>query len=276
MLNIGSHLSVSKGYENMGKTALDMGANTFQFFTRNPRGGQAKDLDLKDLGKLKVLMKENNFAPILAHAPYTMNMASFKDNIWEFAKMALADDLKRLELIPCNLYNIHPGNHTGKGVEYGINRIVTILNEVITGNETTTILLETMAGKGTEIGTTFEELKMIIENVKYNELMGVTLDTCHVHSAGYDIVNNLDGVLNEFDEIIGLDRLKAIHLNDNMTEFRSKKDRHAGVGEGNIGLEAIVNIINHQKLRDIPFFLETPYDIEGHKREIEVLKKLYK
>ncbi|QEK11781.1 deoxyribonuclease IV [Crassaminicella thermophila] len=272
MLNIGSHLSVSKGYENMGKVALKMGANTFQFFTRNPRGGSAKELDLEDIKKLKKLMEENNFAPILAHAPYTLNMASYKEDTWNFAKRAFADDLKRLEIIPCSLYNFHPGNHTGKGVEYGIERIATVLNEIMTGNESTMVLLETMSGKGTEIGATFEELRMIIDKVKYSELIGITLDTCHVFSAGYDIVNNLDGVLEEFDKILGLDRLKAIHLNDSMTELGSRKDRHAGIGEGKIGLEAIINIIHHPVLKDLPFFLETPYDVEGHQREIELLK----
>ncbi len=271
-MHIGCHLMVSKGYENMGKVALEIGANVFQFFTRNPRGGKAKALDLEDVEKLRVLMKENDFGPLLAHAPYTMNMASYKEDTWEFAKRTLADDLKRLEDIPCSLYTFHPGSHTGKGYDYGIERIATGLNEVFTGNENTLILLETMSGKGTEIGYTFEQLRAIMDKVKYSEMLGVTLDTCHVFSAGYDIVNDLDNVLEQFDNIIGIDQLKAIHLNDSMKEFNSRKDRHAGIGEGTIGLEAIVKIITHPQLKDLPFYLETPYDPEGHRKEMELLK----
>lgn len=270
---IGSHLSISQGFFKAGKVAVSINANTFQFFTRNPRGGNAKALDMKDIEKFKELMSENNFGPLLAHAPYTLNMASHKEDTWDFAKMAFKDDLKRLEIIPCSLYNFHPGSHTGKGIDYGIDRIAAVLNEIITGNESTMILLETMSGKGTEIGSTFEELRRIIDKVKHSELIGVCLDTCHVYSAGYDIVNDLDNVLEKLDKVIGIDKLKAIHLNDSMTEFNSKKDRHAGIGEGTIGLEAIINFVSHPQLKNLPFFLETPYEPEGHKHEIEMIKR---
>ncbi len=273
---IGSHLSISQGFTKAGEMALNINANTFQFFTRNPRGGNAKELDIEDIQGLKKIMKEKDFGPLLAHAPYTLNMASYKEETWDFAKMAFKDDLQRLETIPCSLYNFHPGSHTGKGVEYGIERIATVLNEIITGNESTTILLEGMSGKGTEIGSTFEELRAIIDKVKYSELMGVCLDTCHLYSSGYDIVNNLDGVLEEFDRIVGIDRLKAIHLNDSMTEFGSKKDRHAGIGEGTIGLDALIKVIKHPQLKHLPFFLETPHEPEGHKKEIETIRKILK
>ncbi|MBS4537802.1 deoxyribonuclease IV [Clostridium sp. D2Q-11] len=268
---IGSHLSIAKGFSNASKEAIQIGANTFQFFTRNPRGGKAKALDLDDIKKVKSIMKENDFGPLLAHAPYTMNPASYKGNVWEFAKMAFRDDLDRLETIPCSLYNFHPGSHTGKGVEYGIDRISQLLNEVLTGEESTWILLEAMSGKGTEIGRNFEELRAIIDKVEHSDKIGVCIDTCHIYSAGYDIVNDLDGVLNKFDEIIGLDRLKAIHLNDSKMPFGSNKDRHEKLGEGTIGLEAIINIINHPRLKDLPFFLETPNELEGYKKEIEII-----
>ncbi|AFS78088.1 endonuclease IV [Gottschalkia acidurici 9a] len=271
---LGCHLTISKGFLSAGEVAKSIGANTFQFFTRNPRGGKAKELDRSDINNLELFMKENDFGKLLAHAPYTLNMASYKENVWDFAKIIFKDDLKRLEEIPCSLYNFHPGSHTGKGVEYGIERITTILNEVITGNESTMVLLETMSGKGTEIGSNFEELKRIIDKVKYSEIMGVCLDTCHLYSAGYDIVNDLDGVLEEFDKVIGIEKIKAIHLNDSMTEFNSKKDRHAKIGEGTIGLEAIKNIINHPQLKEIPFLLETPNEVEGHKEEIEILRNI--
>lgn len=270
---IGSHLSISQGFKKAGEMSLDIGANTFQFFTRNPRGGKAKDLDLEDINKLKAIMKENNFGPLLAHAPYTMNPASYKEDVWEFAKMIFRDDLDRLEKIPCDLYNFHPGSHTGKGVEYGINRITKLLNEVITGNESTMILLEAMSGKGTEIGRSFEELKQIIDNVKHSELIGVCIDTCHIYSAGYDIVNNLDEVLEDFHRIIGIDKLKAIHLNDSMKEYSSNKDRHAKIGEGTIGLEAIIKIVSHPQLKELPFFLETPNELEGYREEIETIRQ---
>ncbi|MTI67087.1 MAG: deoxyribonuclease IV [Firmicutes bacterium] len=274
MMNIGSHLTISKGFENAGKLALDIGANTFQFFTRNPRGGKAKALDLEDIKKLKNIMKDNNFAPLLAHAPYTLNMASYKGHVWDFAKEMFKDDLKRLETIPCDLYTFHPGSHTGKGVEFGIEKITKLINGVLTGNENTTILLETMSGKGTEIGYTFKQLKEIKDRIKYKELIGVCLDTCHIYAAGYDIVNDLDNVLEKFDKTIGIDSLKAIHLNDSMKEFDSNKDRHAKIGEGLIGLEGIKKIINHPQLKELPFLLETPNELEGYKEEISLLKSL--
>jgi deoxyribonuclease-4 len=272
ILNIGCHLSTAKGYEKMGKVALEIGANTFQFFTRNPRGGRAKALDPIDIEKLKNLMDEHNFAPLLAHAPYTLNMCSKDAKTRDFAKMMFADDLNRMEQLPCTLYNFHPGSHTGQGVEKGIYLITEILNEVMFEGMTTFVLLETMSGKGSEIGRTFEEIRAIIDGVKLDQQIGVCLDTCHIYSAGYDIVNDLDGVLEKFDELIGLNRLKAIHLNDSLKPFNSHKDRHACIGEGEIGLEAIVNLVNHPKLKDIPFLLETPNEIEGYAKEIELLK----
>lgn len=275
-MDLGCHISIAKGFLNAGKDALSIDANTFQFFTRNPRGGRAKALDFEDLDKLKKLMKENDFGPLLAHAPYTLNMASSKDRVRNFAREMFKDDLERMEKLPSSLYNFHPGSHTGRGVEEGIEMITEILNDTITGNETTSILLETMSGKGTEIGITFEELRKIIDGVNYKELMGVCLDTCHVYSAGYDIVNDLDGVLNHFDEIIGLKRLKAIHLNDSLNEFNSRKDRHAKIGEGVMGLDAIERIVRHPKLKNMPFLLETPNDLKGHKREIEILRNINK
>ncbi|NBI05327.1 deoxyribonuclease IV [Senegalia massiliensis] len=269
---IGSHLSIAKGFSNAAKEAVEINANTFQFFTRNPRGGKAKDLDLDDIKNLNTIREENNFGVLLAHAPYTMNPASYKDKIWNFAKYAMEDDLKRLDVIGNCLYNFHPGSHTGKGSEYGIDRIAKLLNEVLNGDEKTTILLEAMSGKGTEIGRNFEELKSIIDKVKYSDKIGVCIDTCHIFSGGYDIVNDLNGVLEEFDDIIGLEKLKAIHLNDSKMEFGSNKDRHEKIGEGTIGLDAIINFINHPKLKDLPFFLETPNELQGYKKEIDILK----
>ena len=276
MLNIGCHLSTTKGYENMGKEALEIGANTFQFFTRNPRGGKAKDIDERDIEALKALMKENNFSKILAHAPYTLNACSADENTRSFAMEMMADDLKRMEYLPGNLYNFHPGSHVKQGVEVGINYIVEMLNKVIKPEQTTKVLLETMAGKGTEVGRTFEEIAEIISKVDLKDHMGVCLDTCHVYDAGYDIVNDLDGVLEEFDRVIGLDRLYAIHLNDSKNPFKSHKDRHEKIGEGSLGLEAISRIINHPKLKGIPFFLETPNELDGYAKEIELLRKEYK
>ena len=273
-MDLGCHISIAKGFFNAGKEAVKIDANTFQFFTRNPRGGKAKALDFEDLEKLKRLMKEHNFGPLLAHAPYTLNMASSKDRVREFAREMFKDDLERMEHLPSKLYNFHPGSHTGRGVEEGIEMIVEILNDTLTGKESTSILLETMSGKGTEIGITFEEIGKIIEGVKYKELMGVCLDTCHVYSAGYDIVNDLDGVLDHFDKVIGLDRLRAIHLNDSLTEFNSRKDRHAKIGEGVMGLKAIERIVRHKKLKDIPFLLETPNELEGHKEEINLIRNI--
>ena len=275
MLNIGCHLSTTKGYENMGKEALKIGANTFQYFTRNPRGGKAKDINEKDILALRKLMEENNFAKILAHAPYTLNGCSADESTREFASEMMADDLERLKYLPTSLYNFHPGSHVKQGVDVGINYIVEMLNKVLKPEHTTIVLLETMAGKGTEVGRTFEEIAEIISRVELNEKMGVCLDTCHVYDAGYDLVNDLDGVLEEFDRIIGLDRLHAIHLNDSKNPFKSHKDRHEKIGEGEIGFEAIKRIINHPKLRNIPFFLETPNELDGYAKEIEMLKAAY-
>ena len=275
MLNIGCHLSTTKGFENMGKEALEIGANTFQFFTRNPRGGKAKDIDINDMEALLSIAKENNFATILAHAPYTLNACSADERTREFAREMMEDDLRRMEFMPNNLYNFHPGSHVKQGVETGINYIVELLNNVLKEDQTTTVLLETMAGKGSEVGRTFEEIAEIISRVELKDKMGVCLDTCHVYDAGYDIVNNLDGVLDEFDRIIGLDRLKAIHLNDSKNPFKSHKDRHEKIGEGFLGLDAITNIINHPKLKHLPFFLETPNELDGYAKEIELLRSRY-
>ena len=275
MLNIGCHLSTTKGYENMGKEAIKIGANTFQYFTRNPRGGKAKDIDEKDILALRKLMEENKFAKILAHAPYTLNGCSADESTRQFATEMMADDLERLKYLPTSLYNFHPGSHVKQGVDVGINYIVEMLNKVLKPEHTTIVLLETMAGKGTEVGRTFEEIAEIISRVELNEKIGVCLDTCHVYDAGYDIVNDLDGVLEEFDRIIGLDRLHAIHLNDSKNPFKSHKDRHEKIGEGEIGFEAIKRIINHPKLRNIPFFLETPNELDGYAKEIEMLKAAY-
>lgn len=277
MLNIGCHLSASKGFTNMGKEALKINANTFQFFTRNPRGGQAKEIKQDDVDGLLKIMKENNFAKILAHAPYTLNLCSADEKIRRFAKNTMIDDLQRMEYIPENMYNFHPGSHVGQGFELGKKYIVEALNEIITKDQTTTVLLETMAGKGSEIGRSFEEIKSIIDEVKMQEKIGVCLDTCHINDAGYDIVNDLDGVLKEFDKVIGLDRLKAIHINDSMNVVGSHKDRHQKIGEGTIGIDAFKRIINHPKLRELPFYLETPHeDIMGYAKEIEILRNLYK
>ena len=276
MFKIGCHLSASKGYSNMADEINKIGGNTFQFFTRNPRGGQAKEIDENDIKSFLEKSKEYGIDIILAHAPYTLNLASKDESIRKFAKETMADDLKRMEYTPNNLYNFHPGSHVGQGVEIGTNYIIEILNEVLSENQTTTVLLETMAGKGSEIGRSFEELKQIIDGVKLNNKLGVCLDTCHVNDAGYDIVNDLDGVLNEFDKIIGLDRLKAIHINDSMNPLGAHKDRHQKIGEGTIGLEAFERIINHPKLKDLPFFLETPNELDGYEKEIKLLKELRK
>lgn len=275
MLNIGCHLSTTKGYENMGKEAIKIGANTFQYFTRNPRGGKAKDIDEKDILALRKLIEENKFAKILAHAPYTLNGCSADESTRQFATEMMADDLERLKYLPTSLYNFHPGSHVKQGVDVGINYIVEMLNKVLKPEHTTIVLLETMAGKGTEVGRTFEEIAEIISRVELKEKMGVCLDTCHVYDAGYDIVNDLDGVLEEFDRIIGLDRLHAIHLNDSKNPFNSHKDRHEKIGEGEIGFEAIKKIINHPKLKNIPFFLETPNELDGYAKEIEMLRAAY-
>lgn len=273
MLYIGCHISSSKGFESMGKDALSIGANVFQFFTRNPRGSKAKDIDPDDVKRLLKIMEDNSFGKLLAHAPYTLNPCSDKAHTREFAKIVMEDDLERMGYLPHNYYNFHPGSHVGQGVEIGINYIIDLLNEILKPYHTTKVLLETMAGKGTEIGRSFEELKQILDGVKLSEKMGVCLDTCHVYDAGYDIVNDLDGVLEEFDRIIGLDRLYAIHLNDSKNPYASGKDRHAVIGEGSLGLETIIKVVNHPKLQHLPFYLETPNDLNGHGEEIKKIVK---
>lgn len=275
MLYIGNHTSSSKGYTAMGRQMLANGGNTFAFFTRNPRGGKAKEIDPEDVRKFLELEQANGFGKLVAHAPYTMNCASDKENLRDFARQILVDDMRRMELTPGNYYNFHPGSHVGQGAEAGIAKIAEILNEVLTKDQTTTVLLETMSGKGSEVGRNFQELRQIIDQVNLKEKLGVCLDTCHVWDGGYDIVNDLDGVLAEFDQIIGLDRLKAIHLNDSMNGLGSHKDRHARIGEGEIGLEALVSVINHPATRGIPFILETPNDDEGWRREIALLREKY-
>ena len=275
MLYIGCHLSSSKGYLNMGETAKSIGANTFQFFTRNPRGGSAKPIDKNDTDAFLKFQKANDFGKILAHAPYTLNPCSDKKETRDFAFMVFKDDLERMEYTPGQLYNFHPGSHVGQGIDTGIELICDILNRVLFKEQTTTVLLETMSGKGSEVGSKFQELKRIIDNTILNEKLGVCLDTCHVFDAGYDILNDLDGVLNEFDNIVGLSRLKAIHINDSMNPFSSHKDRHQKIGEGYLGIEAFKNLINHPKLKNIPLYLETPNEIDGYKKEIELLKGLY-
>ncbi len=276
MLNIGCHLSASKGFLNMGKTAIELGGNTFQFFTRNPRGGSAKDIDPEDAKALLSLMQENGFAKILAHAPYTLNACAKVPSIREFAYNTMLDDLKRMEYVPNNMYNFHPGSHVGQGVETGIELISDLLNSILWKEQTTTVLLETMAGKGSEVGSRFEELREIIDRVELNVKLGVCLDTCHVNDAGYDIVNDLDGVLTEFDKIIGLERLRALHLNDSKNPLGAHKDRHEKIGEGYIGKDAFERIVNHPVLKDLPMFLETPNELSGYAEEIKLLKSLCK
>lgn len=276
MLNIGCHLSISKGFNHMGKEALGIGANTFQFFTRNPRGGKAKDIDEKDIAALLEFLKENNFARVLAHAPYTLNACSADKKTRDFAFEVMADDLARMEYLPGNLYNFHPGSHVNQGVESGIDYIVDMLNTILKPEQTTIVLLETMSGKGSEVGSHFEEIKQILQRVTLTEKMGVCLDTCHVYDAGYDIVNDLDGVVEQFDNVIGLDKLYAIHLNDSKNPFNSHKDRHEKIGQGAIGLETFGRIVNHHKLRNLPFFLETPNELSGYEEEISLLRSLYK
>lgn len=275
MLNIGCHLSLSKGYLAMGKDAINIKANTFQFFTRNPRGGSAKEIKPEDASALAELVRENSFAPLLAHSPYTLNLCSADPKTRLFARQMMADDLLRMEGLPCNLYNFHPGSHTGQGVEKGIELIVEGLNIVMKPEQTTVVLLETMAGKGSEVGRTFQELRQIIDGVELKEKLGVCLDTCHIYDAGYDIVNDLDGVLDEFDQVIGLEKLYAIHLNDSMNPKGSHKDRHQRIGQGTIGIETFAKIINHPKLRHLPFNLETPNELDGYAKEIELLRGLY-
>lgn len=273
MFTIGAHVSIAKGFKKAAQISVDIGANTFQFFSRNPRGGNAKEFNKKDMAAFQKIREENNFGKLLAHAPYTMNLAAANEDTYEFAKMVIREDVKRMDSIGVEYICFHPGSHVGGGVEEGTRKIIEGLNQAITGDENITVLLETMSGKGTEIGRSFEEIRAIIDGVEHKERMGVCMDTCHIFSAGYDIVNDLDGVLDEFDRVIGLDRLKTIHLNDSMMPFGKNKDRHAGIGEGEIGMKALLEVVNHPKLRDIPFFLETPYDDEGHGREIAMLKE---
>jgi len=274
-LHIGCHLSVSAGFLHMGKEALQIGANTFQFFSRNPRGGKVKKIDPTDVMALRTLCAEKEFAPLLIHAPYTLNPCSADERVREFAHMAMKEDLENLALLPGQMYNFHPGSHVGQGIDEGIRLICEQLNAVLTRDLQTTVLLETMAGKGSEVGGTFDELRRIIDGTHHSEKLGVCLDTCHVHDGGYDIVNNLDGVLAEFDRVIGLERLRAIHLNDSMNNCGAKKDRHAKIGEGIIGLPAITRIINHPLLRHLPFYLETPNELDGYAAEIALLRSRF-
>lgn len=274
MFTIGCHLSASDGFLAMGQTALSIGANTFQFFTRNPRGSRAKAIDEQDVASFLALAKENDFGTLLAHAPYTINPCSKDERTREFARMTLSDDLQRMEYLPGNLYNFHPGSHTGQGIEVGITQIADTLNEILRPEQRTTVLLETMAGKGSEVGSRFEELREILNRVELSDHMGVCLDTCHVSDAGYDIVGDLDGVLAEFDRIVGLDRLKAIHINDSMNPLGAHKDRHEKIGQGFLGTEAFERIINHPALRHLPFLLETPNELSGYAAEIALLKDL--
>lgn len=275
MLYIGNHTSSSRGYLAMGKQMLTNGGNTFAFFTRNPRGGKAKAIDEKDIRNFLELTESCNFGKIVAHAPYTLNACAAKENLRDFARETFADDLQRMEYTPGNYYNFHPGSHVGQGAEIGIQKIAEILNDVLTEEQSTTVLLETMSGKGSEVGRNFEELREIIDLVHLKNKIGVCLDTCHVWDGGYDIVNDLDGVLDAFDHIIGLDNLKAVHLNDSLNDLGSHKDRHARIGEGKIGLNALVRVICHPKLKEIPFILETPNDDEGWTKEISLLREAY-
>lgn len=274
MLRIGCHLSSSKGFLHMGKEAVKIGANTFQFFTRNPRGSKAKEIDEKDVEAFLVFSREHGIGQILAHAPYTLNPCSKEEKTREFALMTMEDDLKRMEYIPGNCYNFHPGSHVGQGAKEGIRMISETLNQILKEEQTTTVLLETMAGKGTEVGRSFEELQAILDRVELKSHMGVCLDTCHVYDGEYDIVNHLDEVLEQFDKIIGLDKLKAIHMNDSKNPFGSHKDRHEKIGEGSLGVDAFERIINHPLLREIPIYLETPNELEGYAKEIALLRQL--
>lgn len=276
MLNIGCHLSASKGFLHMAKEAVSINANTFQFFTRNPRGFKAKDLDENDVKKFLEYISDKNFAPIVAHAPYTLNACSADPKIRELAQLTMADDIRRMEYVPNNYYNFHPGSHVKQGVDVGIDYIVQMLNNILQPEQTTKVLLETMAGKGSEIGRNFNELKDILDRVELSDKMGVCLDTCHIWDGGYNVVDNLDEVIDEFDRIIGLDKLYAIHLNDSKNDRESHKDRHETIGNGYLGIEAIGKIINHPQLKHLPFELETPNDLNGYAKEIEILRGLYR
>lgn len=276
MFTIGCHLSSSKGYLNMAKTAVSINANTFQFFTRNPRGGAAKPIDENDIKEFLEYSKANGIEKILAHAPYTLNACAADPSIREFAKNTMADDIRRMEYTPDQMYNFHPGSHVKQGAEMGIQLISEHLNGVLYPEMTTTVLLETMSGKGSEVGRNFEEIRAIIDRTELSDKLGVCLDTCHIYDAGYDVVNRLDDVLDEFDRVIGIDRLKAIHINDSKNPFESHKDRHEVIGGGSIGVEAFERIINHKSLRNLPFYLETPNELDGYAKEIEILRGLYK
>ena len=274
MITIGCHLSSARGFASMGETALELGANTFAFFTRNPRGGKAKAIDAEDAAKLRSLMAVNNFGTLVAHAPYTLNPCSAKESARQFAHECMADDLQRMEAVPHSYYNFHPGSHVGQGAEAGIDMISSLLNQVLKPEQTTVVLLETMAGKGTEVGRSFEELAQIIQRVDLQEHVGVCLDTCHVSDAGYDIANDLDGVLEEFDRVIGIGKLKALHLNDSKNPCGSHKDRHEKIGQGFLGIDTFESIVNHPVLSRLPMILETPNELPGYAKEIELLKGL--
>ena len=274
MFYIGCHLSCSKGFTAMERDAERIGATTFQFFTRNPRGSSVKALDLEDIREFLKRKEEKGLGTLVAHAPYTLNACSADEKVREFARNTMADDLERLEHTPGNVYNFHPGSHVKQGTETGIRLIAETLNAILKPEQSTIVLLETMAGKGSEVGSRFEELREILDRVELSEKMGVCLDTCHVWDGGYDIAGDMDGVLTEFDRIVGLSRLKAVHLNDSMNPLGARKDRHARIGEGHIGLDALVRVVNHPALRDLPFCLETPNDLEGYKREIGLLRSL--
>lgn len=273
MLHIGCHLSASKGYLAMGHEALSIGADTFQYFSRNPRGGNAKAFDANDASALIAFMNEHHFAPVVTHAPYTLNPCAANPDVLDFARRALREDLTRLEFFPGALYNLHPGSHVGQGVSAGIDRIAETLNAAMQDGLHTTVLLETMAGKGSEIGSTFEELRAIIDRITQNEHVGICLDTCHASDAGYDIISDLDGVLTQFDKAIGLSRLRAIHLNDSMNPPGSRKDRHQKIGQGAIGADAFRRIVSHPALKALPFLLETPNDLSGYATEIRLLRE---
>ena len=272
MLTIGCHLSSANGFLHMGREALSIDANTFAFFTRNPRGGKAKPIDEEDAAALRQLLEENQFGRLVAHAPYTLNPCSDKENVRRFAQICMEEDMARMEFLPGNFYNFHPGSHVGQGTEKGIEMIVGLLNEIITPEQSTIVLLETMAGKGSEVGGRFEELRAIIDGVRFPQKLGVCMDTCHVSDAGYDIIGDLDGVLDEFDRIVGLEKLHALHINDSKNPPGSRKDRHAKIGEGELGMDAIAAFLNHPKLKGLPCILETPNELAGYAREIRLLR----
>lgn len=275
MINIGPHISIAKGFTAAGKNAVSIGANTFQFFTRNPRGGNAKAIDPQDVDGLRQIMEDHDFGPLLAHAPYTLNMASATEATWDFAERAFREDLERLDQLPCHLYNFHPGSHVGQGPEKGIELILDILNRNMKPDQKTIVLLEAMSGKGSEVGRDFEQLRAIIDGVRLKDKIGVCIDTCHIYSAGYDIVNDLDGVIAEFDRIVGLPYLRAMHLNDSLTPFNSHKDRHEKIGFGSIGVDTFIAIVKHPLLRDKPFFLETPQEkFADYAKEVELLQNV--